>query len=161
MGLDMYLSARKYISGVDWKETEEGYEKVPVPKFDEVLSTVELTREDVREDLPSAQIELTVAYWRKVNSVHQWFVDNCANGEDDCRPVYVPRECLEELLATVEKALTERDSDYIPPQGGFFFGSTEVDDYYWSDLEETKTKLKAILENPKLADWDFEYQASW
>ena len=159
MGLDMYLSARKYISGVDFSE-DYASRTMPIT-FKNLLDVAGLDETDVREDLPSGRIELTVAYWRKVNSVHQWFVDNCANGEDDCRPVYVSRESLLELLSTVKKAIKELDSDYLPPQGGFFFGTTDVDDYYWDSLKETQKKLETILDNPKFADWDFEYQASW
>lgn len=159
MGLDMYLSARKYISGVDFGE-DYSSRTMPVA-FKNLLDCAGLDESDIREDLPSGRIELTVAYWRKVNAVHQWFVDNCANGEDDCRPVYVSRESLLELLNTVKKAIKELDSDYLPPQGGFFFGATDIDDYYWDSLKETQKKLEGILDNPKLADWDFEYQASW
>lgn len=159
MGLDMYLSARKYISGVDYSED---YQSKTMPlAFKNLLDVAGLDEGDVREDLPSGRIEVTVAYWRKVNSIHQWFVDNCANGEDDCRPAYVSHESLLELLTTVKKAIAEKDADYLPPGSGFFFGSTDVDEYYWSDLEDTKEKLEAILDNPKFADWDFEYQASW
>ncbi len=107
-----------------------------------MLDVAGLDESDVREDLPSGRIELTVAYWRKVNSIHQWFVDNCADGEDNCRPVYVSREKLLELLTTVKTAIKELDSDYLPPQGGFFFGSTDVDDYYWDSLKETQKKAR-------------------
>lgn len=159
MGLDMYLSARKYISGVDFSAD---YSSKTMPlEFKNLLDCAGLDENDVREDLPSGRIEVTVAYWRKVNAVHQWFVDNCAGGEDDCRPAYVGREKLEELLTTVKKAIAEKDADYLPPQGGFFFGTTDVDEWYWEGLEETKKKLEGILSNPKFDGWDFEYQASW
>ena len=159
MGLDMYLSARKYISGVDFSADYSS--KIMPLEFKNLLDCAGLDESDVREDLPSGRIEVTVAYWRKVNAIHQWFIENCAGGEDDCRPAYVSREKLEELLGTVKKAIAEKDADYLPPQGGFFFGSTDIDEWYWEGLEETKDKLEAILNNPKFADWDFEYQASW
>ena len=159
MGLDMYLSARKYISGVDFGED---YKTRTMPiAFKNLLDCAGLDESDVREDLPSGRIEVTVAYWRKVNSIHQWFVDNCANGEDDCRPVYVPREKLEELKDLVHQTRAEKDPDLLPPASGFFFGSTDIDDWYWKDLEETQRMLETILNNPKFESWDFEYQASW
>ena len=37
-------------------------------------------------------------YWRKANHIHQWFVENIQDGNDDCREYYVPRERLKELL---------------------------------------------------------------
>jgi hypothetical protein len=46
-----------------------------------------------------------VAYWRKANHIHQWFVENVQRGEDDCREYHVPRKRLEELLNTVNAVL--------------------------------------------------------
>lgn len=159
MGLDMYLSARKYISGVEFSDDYKT--KTIRPEFKTLLNIAGLDESDVRQDLPSGRIEVTVAYWRKVNSIHQWFVDNCADGEDICQPMYVSREKLMELRDLVHEARAEKDPDLLPPASGFFFGSTEIDEYYWNDLKETQDTLDDILENPKLADWDFEYQASW
>ncbi len=45
---------------------------------------------------PAAFRKLNVAYWRKNNAVHKWFVDNLNNGEDDCQEYYVPRGHLQE-----------------------------------------------------------------
>mgnify|MGYP000432712481 FL=1 len=159
MGLDMYLSARKYISGVDYSA---GFEKPVMPiEFRTLLDVAGLDDDDIRKDLPSGRIEVTVAYWRKVNAIHNWFVSNCADGEDDCRPMYVSRERLLELLDVVKEAIAEKDADLLPPSSGFFFGSTDIDEWYWKDLEATRDTIQGILDNPKLADWDFEYQASW
>jgi hypothetical protein len=48
----------------------------------------------------------------------------------------------------------------LPPQSGFFFGSVEVDEWYFMQIDETIAKLEKILaEVPE--GWDFEYQASW
>jgi len=44
------------------------------------------------------EIKDTIAYWRKANQIHKWFVDNVQDGEDDCGYHYVAREQLEELL---------------------------------------------------------------
>ena len=38
-----------------------------------------------------------VGYWRKVNHIHKWFVDNVQNGEDDCGEYNVSIEQLHEL----------------------------------------------------------------
>lgn len=161
MGLDMYLRASKYVSGVNYGRRDDEFFREENPEFDKLLAFAGLEKDDIRADLPAGNVEFTIAYWRKVNSIHQWFVDNCADGEDDCRPVYVPRERLEELRETVREALAERDPDLLPPQGGFFFGSTDIDEWYWKDLEFTLETLDKILSNPKFEGWDFEYQASW
>ena len=41
-----------------------------------------------------------VAYWRKANQIHNWFVLNVQNGEDDCGTYEVSEEQLQELLDT-------------------------------------------------------------
>ena len=51
-----------------------------------------------------------VAYWRKANAIHKWFVDNIQDHQDDCGEYIVPREKLVELLETVEEVL---DSTYL------------------------------------------------
>lgn len=39
-----------------------------------------------------------VGYWRKANAIHNWFVENVQNGEDDCWSYAVTKEQIEELL---------------------------------------------------------------
>lgn len=49
----------------------------------------------------------------------------------------------------------------LPPQGGFFFGDTAIDGYYYDDMADTVKKLDTVL-----AETDFDtqvvfYQSSW
>lgn len=44
-------------------------------------------------------------YWRKANQIHQWFVDNVQDGEDDCGTYDVSLEKLKELKALCNKVL--------------------------------------------------------
>lgn len=47
-----------------------------------------------------------IAYWRKANQIHNWFVQNVQDGEDDCDyHDEVTKELLEELLETCETVL--------------------------------------------------------
>jgi hypothetical protein len=46
-----------------------------------------------------------VAYWRKANQIHRWFVEHVQRGTDDCRKHYAPRKRLKELLDTVNSVL--------------------------------------------------------
>jgi hypothetical protein len=45
------------------------------------------------------------------------------------------------------------------PTTGFFFGSTDYDEYYLSDLENTINIIEKILKLPE--DWDIYYHSSW
>lgn len=164
MGLDQYLYARKFVSGTNYGRDAEGnYTSEQNEEFNKIIEAQGLTREDLRDDIPSATIELSVAYWRKVNAVHQWFVDECGDGEDNCQPYYVPREKLVELRDLCQQVLDnpEDAEELLPTQGGFFFGSTEFDEYYIADVKDTVQKLDKVLNNSKFAEWDFQYQASW
>jgi hypothetical protein len=109
----------------------------------------------------SLEIGVTVAYWRKANAIHAWFVEHCQDGRDECQESYVDRDQLQELLDLCEKALIDKDADLLPPQSGFFFGSTEINEWYWDDLEHTAKVLSAILNDEKLERYSFYYQSSW
>ena len=150
MGLDMYLKAQKYAS-----------ENLSPELYSKVLDAVNV---DVlpRKELPSVEVNVGVAYWRKANAIHQWFVDNCQDGTDDCRPAYVSREQLEELLnlAKQVKADPSLASELLPTSSGFFFGSTEYDEYYMQDIDNTIEQLEQVLTTTN-NDWYFEYQSSW
>jgi hypothetical protein len=50
--------------------------------------------------------------------------------------------------------------ELLPTQEGFFFGSTEYDEWYMESVKETHDKLSVLLD--KIPDgWSFKYQASW
>ena len=46
-----------------------------------------------------------VAYWRKANSIHAWFVDHVQNGVDKCQESPVTREQLNELLSICHEVI--------------------------------------------------------
>jgi hypothetical protein len=54
---------------------------------------------------------------------------------------------------------------HLPPQAGFFFGSTEIDDYYWNDVADTIEILRPLVtgdgERSVLSDGYYYYQSSW
>jgi hypothetical protein len=47
----------------------------------------------------------------------------------------------------------------LPPQNGFFFGSTNYDQYYFSDLQDTVKLLTDLLNEPDKGA--IYYQSSW
>jgi hypothetical protein len=143
MGLDMYLNAKRYL----WHSEDELANKIS-------SEFPELTGARVKE------ITAEAMYWRKSNAIHKWFVDTVQNGKDDCGTYEVSREQLTELLQLITEVLEERDSSLLPPQAGFFFGSTNVDQWYWQDLGSTKERLEKLLAK-EMSGWFFEYHSSW
>ena len=51
----------------------------------------------------------------------------------------------------------------LPTESGFFFGSTDYDEYYVSTLEDTVEQLTKVIKDAEGANKDvwFEYYASW
>ena len=112
-----------------------------------------------------------IGYWRKANAIHNWFVNNCGDGEDTCQQMYVSLEKLEELLDACKQVSKDHGLApvLLPTQDGFFFGSTEYDDWYFDKIEDTIKIIEPVIEFLKnIKDkcksndwWDVVYQASW
>ena len=121
-------------------------------------------------------------YWRKVNCVHQWFVKNVQGGTDDCGSYDVEVEELMELAklcmlvhayylqnknnhGAPNKKSKQFAAETLPISEGFFFGSTEYNKYYFSDIEQTIEMLNPLIaeqlnEDNNMHQW-FRYTASW
>lgn len=65
-------------------------------------------RKDIKPERVSHIIE-DVTYWRKFNALHNWFVQNCADGVDDCKEVFVSREDLEKVLNVLKEVKASLD----------------------------------------------------
>lgn len=151
MGLDMYLSRKKYVKNWSHTPADKRFQGVAF-KGNQAIDLSKLS-----------YLEFEAMYWRKVNAIHNWFVENVQNGADDCGTYYVTHDQIEQLILTIERVLEKKDDEeaqaLLPPSEGFFFGSTEKDDYYWDMLTETRWKLKEDYEaNP---NDEYYYHASW
>ena len=148
MGLDMYLTAERYI----WSSEK--------PISDEVANLLGLQLDGERMRVNSVEAE--AMYWRKANAIHKWFVENIQGGEDNCQRYYVEREQLVELRDLCAKLCTQREmaEETLPTADGFFFGPTDYDEWYWDGIEETVQGLDKAL---KTFDdkWQFHYRSSW
>jgi hypothetical protein len=151
MGLDMYLHKKTYVKNWSHMNKEELHE-ITVKKAGKV-------RKDIKPERIS-EITEEVAYWRKFNALHAWFVAKCQNGEDNCGEYYVSREQLKELLSLLEEVMKNKGKakSLLPTRSGFFFGGTDYDEYYYNDVKETITVLKKLI---KEEGGDFYYTSSW
>jgi len=158
MGLDMYLRASEYVYRHNFNRQED--EDTINPVFNEIISRLEL--EDVidKTGFAGLSVDVPMGYWRKSNMIHHWFVNNLADGVDECQPILVRREDLEQLkeLCIEAIAVPENAPDILPTGSGFFFGSTDYDKYYFGDLNDTIGIITRCLDSK--FDY-FEYQASW
>ena len=165
MGLDMYLSARKRFEKINWQVLQNNDElsynsaEAVYPKFNDLMEITQM--DNVATDVYGASVEVTCAYWRKANQIHKWFVDNVQGGNDNCGEYYVSQEQLRELLDLVKRTLAERNPTLLSPQGGFFFGGTDIDEWYWLGLKNTQEQLERVLNLPQVSDLSFSYSSSW
>lgn len=154
MGLDMYLSAKKYMSKYfDAADSEK------IKSINELFGV----EGDEDGDYGAQEVIFRVAYWRKANAIHDWFVQNVQDGRDECQEAWVSREQLKEL-ADICKQIIEspkKANKLLPTRSGFFFGSTEYDDWYMQDIQHTADRIDKILADPAFAKADFYYQSSW
>ena len=171
MGLNMYLTKTKKV---------EGFKVEDYFKVDNVISDsneIDLEKETGLQNANELlnQIKLRgkhfqwysifseVGYWRKANQIHKWFVDNVQNGIDECDAYIVTKEKLEELLHNTNEVLNDNSlcEKLIPSQGGFFFGSTNYDEYYFEDLKLTKEILEKVLKETDFETEVIFYRSSW
>lgn len=165
MGLDMYLSARKYVNKIDWsildKQAELDYAAATYPQWNNIVNAAGLDHVADEKDIYGVSVSVNCAYWRKANAIHKWFVDNVQEGEDNCQEFYVSHAQLKELLTTCRQALLHKDPKELMPSSGFFFGSYDIDEYYWGQIKNTIKQLSKLTELPDFEDLSFYYQSSW
>lgn len=100
------------------------------------------------------------AYFRKVNFIYAFFqsvlVDECC---------VVDKDKIQQLIDVCKDVLKHKgDEDYadehLPTMGGFFFGSTNYDEWYWNDVKDClkqMTKLHKSLKDDELVFWYFSW----
>ena len=152
MGLDMYLSAKRYL----YRDADE-------PISDGINELLGIPSDKSKRfrgaSFVAKEISIEAMGWRKANAIHGWFVRRCQGGEDNCKEYYVSREHLQELVKLCQEALDNPDAEILEPTAGFFFGSYEKDDWYYQDLKDTIEGIEKALELPN--SFEFYYQSSW
>lgn len=163
MGLDMYLNARKYVSPIDYEATREKNwdEMVENPEFEKVKA--HFPQEALKFTESGASVEINVMYWRKANQIHGWFVDHPQNGVDECQKTDVSHDDLRALLDVCKRSKADpaEAGNILPPTGGFFFGTYEIDEYYFEQIDYTIEGLEHLLATLPEGEFEFYYQSSW
>jgi len=154
MGLDMNLNKKTYVLNWEHTSSEERFD-INITKGGKEFNAIDTTK--------VVYIEEEVMYWRKANAIHKFFVDNCQDGQDDCRQYYVHNNFLIELLDYINDILNDHSKakDLLPAQGGFFFGNTEYDEWYFDALKATKEMLEKEMASPSWGRCSYYYQSDW
>lgn len=177
----MYLERRSYVKNRSFTKPEE--------KTEITINGGSGEQAKIKPDNISYIIE-EAGQWRKANAIHNWFVVNVQDGNDDCKEYPVSEEQLKNLLSLVNMVLeasklvdgtvitgyTFKDGkkeevlekgkiienslvaeSFLPTSSGFFYGSTEYNEYYIDDLKHTKE----ILEEALARGGEYYYWSSW
>jgi hypothetical protein len=150
MGLDMYLSKKTYVKNWDHQEK---HHKITVEYDGKIRADIKPGR--------IAYIEEEIMYWRKQNAIHNWFVENCQEGVDDCREAYVSMDDIKKLADLCETVLESKEGALLPTSEGFFFGGTEYDEWYFEGVKETLKVLREEIESNTEDYPTYYYHSSW
>jgi len=162
MGLDQYLTAKKYVSKWDYSGGFDS--RVITQEFQDLLpmDTPDITKYG---QFAGITVEYPVGYWRKANSIHNFFVQNVGEDVDDCREMWVDRDVLVELRSRCDDVLKADNTEEMAKEvgletvSGFFFGDTDYGDWYKEDLKLTVEICDFVLALPE--EYSLHYQASW
>lgn len=81
-------------------------------------------------------------YFRKVNFLlpHFGYEENCSNLE-------ISKCQVEDLVENCNKVLADHSlaDELLPSKAGFFFGSTDYDEWYFNDVESVRDSFEKLL----------------
>ena len=87
-----------------------------------------------------------IGYFRKVNFLVNFFKKKGFDVPNQI-PLAIKREDAEELLSKCEEVLKDysKGPELLPTMSGFFFGSTDYDNYYYDDVKAVRNYVKDKL----------------
>lgn len=99
---------------------------------------------DERDNILKSHYAPHIAYFRKANFVYAFFSNKLVN---EC--AWVTREDLKDLIDRCEKVLNDHSlaEELLPTRAGFFFGSTEYDEWYYQDVKNCLKQMKKLLKD--------------
>jgi hypothetical protein len=155
----MYLVAEEYISRNDYSRLSDEF--VVNDTFAKIVSAIGAEDKIYQGSFSGGiSLDIPMGYWRKANAIHNWFVRECGDNIDECQRIGVTEDKMRELLdlCILVKNNPSLANKLLPTGSGFFFGSTEYDEWYFGQIDETIS----ILENALASGYSwFIYQASW
>lgn len=109
---------------------------------EEPLKTISEYKKIADEQAKDAYYSESDVYFRKVNFVYKYF-SNKLDGE--C--CIAEKSDIEELVSRCDKVLADHSlaQELLPTQSGFFFGSTDYDEWYFGDVEDCKQQMEKLL----------------
>ena len=84
------------------------------------------------------------AYFRKVNFICRYFSEKLV--DESC---IVTKAEIEDIIERCKKVLADHSlaKELLPTCDGFFFGSTDYDNWYFKDVEDCQKQMEKLLED--------------
>lgn len=186
MGLDMYLSKHTYVRRWNHESTDERY-AVAVKRGGKPVRSIKPERVSyVVEEVVYWRKANAIHAWFVRNGADG--IDNCQDVEVSREQLQTLLDLVTTVLAASKLAPAKIKNGYritadgneepimedgqtiadprvamelLPTESGFFFGSTDYDEYYIEDLRHTKEALTEALRDPSEELHHFVYRASW
>ena len=117
-----------------------GYDWMLRPYTERVLDLPEL--EELVKKQVEGHYEPYDAYFRKVNFLFKYYEDR-GKMYDQCY-AFTDADDIDDIIDRCERILKAKGEahELLPTQSGFFFGSTEYDDWYFSDVKDCLKQMK-------------------
>ena len=112
-----------------------------VEKMQERVHSVQEVKEFFDDFIYYPEVD---AYFRKVNFIYKYFQYKLE--DEQC---FIEKEDLLDIIERCEKVLADdtQAEELLPTQCGFFFGSTDYDDYYFDNVADCKKQMEHLLED--------------
>ena len=152
MGLDQFISATIH---------------VPAQKVGDVIEDNPILKKLVDDQFSLASVNFKLGQFRKFNALHG-YIESRIGGVENLQDIHI-NEIIDELYEDCKIILATKDSKdgnadaikRMPPTEGFFFGSTEVDSWYYSDVKELYDLLADLIKLSEIEGISFYYTAWW
>jgi hypothetical protein len=189
MGLDSYFYRTKKVNGLtakDYEKIDNTISDVPKESFKTIKEHIkgrckqsyDKLNDSVKErGIYSKWLSIfeDVGYLRKANQIHNFIVQECQDGVDECQLSIVRKTHLKDLLKRCKKAISVKDiylndgilkdgegiEEYLPTTSGSFFGGTEFNEWFFNDVEETIELIEKVLKETDFKTQVICYRSSW
>lgn len=161
MGLDMYLGARNQTGEFQqvgyWRKANaiHGWFVRECADGVDECQEIFVSRDQLKQLRADCNNALATRETATPNDTSNRIISQAPNSGQDLMDFI-----LDNMKAEQQKiGTTAVSDDPLAPTAGFFFGSTEKDEWYYNDLMETIDIIDTALALGD--DWEIIYQASW
>lgn len=109
-----------------------------------------------------------VHYWSKANSIHNWILKETGTSSDfnaGDNDIEITKDMLIKFVEQAKTVLKDRSDEtsarLIPSCSGYFFGSTEYDEWYYDDIKDTAEKFLELVNTFDFEGYKLLYSCSW